>query len=124
MKIKRNDWILFGIILVVSFAMAVIYYVFPRDSGDSVSILIDGNIEQTLSLNQDTVFTIQIGEYQNVLQIKDGFASIIEANCPDKLCVSQHRISKKGESLICLPHKLVIRVENEGSDEEFDGIVQ
>lgn len=104
--------------------MAVIYYVFPRDSGDSVSILIDGNIEQTLSLNQDTVFTIQIGEYQNVLQIKDGFASIIEANCPDKLCVSQHRISKKGESLICLPHKLVIRVENEGSDEEFDGIVQ
>ena len=46
----------------------------------------------------------------NLLMISDGTAFVSDADCPDKLCVKQRAISRNGESIICLPHKLVIRI--------------
>ena len=58
---------------------------------------------------------------KELLSIKDGSASIIEASCPDLLCVKQKEIREAGESIICLPNKLVIRVINEG-ETTVDGV--
>ncbi len=51
--------------------------------------------------------------HYNVVEICDGKASVTEADCPDKLCVGQREISGNGESIICLPHKLVVRTQSE-----------
>ena len=56
----------------------------------------------------------------NTLVIEGGRARIEAADCPDKLCVKQRAISKAGESIICLPHKLVIRISGESG---VDGTV-
>jgi hypothetical protein len=56
----------------------------------------------------------------NTLVIEGGRARIEAADCPDKLCVKQRAISKAGESIICLPHKLVIRISRESG---VDGTV-
>lgn len=53
--------------------------------------------------------------------IKDGKADITEADCPDKVCVKQKPISKAGESLVCLPNKIIITVV-EGEENELDGV--
>ena len=34
-----------------------------------------------------------------------------EAGRPDKLCVKQGEISKAGESIICLPNRIIVSVE-------------
>ena len=47
----------------------------------------------------------------NRLVIDGGEAWIAEADCPDGLCMKQGRISKEGQSIICLPHKLVVVIE-------------
>ncbi len=39
-----------------------------------------------------------------------------EADCPDKVCVGMRRISKSGETIVCLPHKLVIAIVNADPD--------
>ena len=52
---------------------------------------------------------------------KEGKAYMSGADCPDKLCVKQKAISKKGESIVCLPHKLVVQV-TDGSAAEVDAI--
>ena len=44
--------------------------------------------------------------------ISNKMASVSDADCPDRLCVRQKAISRKGESIICLPHKLVILIES------------
>ena len=49
-----------------------------------------------------------------MLVIKDGKADITEADCPDKLCVHQAPISREGEALVCLPHRVVVTVRGEG----------
>ena len=47
---------------------------------------------------------------------------MISAKCPDKLCVQQKAISKSGESIICLPYKIVVRVEGAKDASDYDSI--
>ena len=55
----------------------------------------------------------------NRLVIRGGEAWIEDADCPDRLCVKQGRISRNGQAVTCLPHKLVITVES-GKETELD----
>jgi len=48
---------------------------------------------------------------KNVLVIENGEASIKSATCPDKICVSHRKISKSGETIVCLPNKVVVEIE-------------
>ena len=43
----------------------------------------------------------------------NGKADIIEASCPDHVCVDQRAISKTGEAITCLPNKTVITIDGE-----------
>lgn len=44
---------------------------------------------------------------------KGGVADMTSADCPDHLCVKQKAISKEGESIICLPNKVVVTVKSD-----------
>ncbi len=46
----------------------------------------------------------------NIVQIKDYTADMIYADCPDLICVNSRSISRVGESIICLPHRLTVTV--------------
>lgn len=79
-------------------------------SGALVKVRVDNKEFGSYSLNKNQ--TIRIGEddWENILEIKNGKASMIKADCPDKICVNHVAISKKGETIVCLPHKVVIEV--------------
>ena len=53
------------------------------------------------------------GDITNTLVIKGGVADMTSADCPDHLCVKQKAISKEGESIICLPNKVVVTVKSD-----------
>ncbi|MGX7352673.1 hypothetical protein RU97_GL002354 [Enterococcus canis] len=56
------------------------------------------------------------GDY-NLIEISGGQIRIKEANCGDQVCVRRGWISRAGESIVCLPHKLVIEVQaSDGSE--------
>ena len=80
---------------------------------------VDGVLEGTYMLSKDQEISINGGT--NILTIKDGKADMKEADCPDQLCVHQKAISKNHESIICLPHKVVVEVESAESG-KLDGI--
>ena len=61
--------------------------------------------------------------WRNLLVIKDGQAYVSEADCPDKICVAHKPVQKKGETIICLPHKLVVEVQG-AAEEDFDMIAK
>lgn len=63
------------------------------------------------------------GGGRNLLMIRDGEAWIEEADCPDRLCVKQGHISKNGQSLICLPHRLTVMIEG-AEAAELDAVVR
>ena len=59
------------------------------------------------------------GEF-NRLVIRDGKAFMETATCPDGICVSHRPISRVGESIVCLPHRVIVKVIGEGGGEEPD----
>lgn len=110
---KRNDFILAGVVLVIA-AFAIIYMNVIKKSGDTVIIKISGEVLKEMPLGEDATLEIEgVNGGVNTLVIEDGHADIIEASCPDKLCVRQKRIHFNGESLVCLPNKVVIEIKSD-----------
>jgi hypothetical protein len=51
-----------------------------------------------------------------VFSIKDGAISIIESDCPDRVCVKTGYIQNNGQTAACIPNNTVIRVIGGGAD--------
>ncbi|MBC1605118.1 hypothetical protein HCJ39_10365 [Listeria rocourtiae] len=63
------------------------------------------------------------GDY-NEIEVKDEQIRISAANCNDQVCVRVGAIGKLGQTIVCLPHKVVIEVQSStGETEPDDGIV-
>lgn len=109
------------------FGVGIFIFLFSlifRKDGTNVIISIDGNDIKTFNLSENTIYDIKENGC-NRLIIKNGYAWIETADCPDELCVNSGKISKSGESIICLPHKLVVRIDNNISDKEgLDAIAE
>lgn len=111
----KNDLILIGIILGFALIIFIIFKLNQKD-GNNVKVYIDSKEKYCYNFNNDTEVIIHSGEnnqFENILVIKDGEAFIKSANCPDKICVAHRKISKTGETIVCLPHKLVVEITNE-----------
>lgn len=52
-------------------------------------------------------------EHHNHIRVKNETIAVDEADCPDKICVQTGAISKPGEIIACLPHKLIIEIKSE-----------
>lgn len=108
--IKKNDFILIGVVILLCIG-ALVYFQLTKEEGSKVVITIDGEVYDTLDLNKETTLTVEgdNGIY-NTFQVKDGAVDMIDASCPDLLCVKQKDIHYNHETIVCLPNKVVIEV--------------
>lgn len=114
MKKKRNTilfFILLFFLICVGFLIQKRYF---GKNGVSVTVQQNGQVLATLPLNQDTELYLDDGAGgTNTLVIEDHKVFISEANCPDLVCVRTGAISKTGEAIACLPHKLILTVSGQ-----------
>ena len=119
--LKRNDLILIGAVIL----LCVVVFAFvnlTKKEGSKVVVTVDGKIYDTLSLDKDTTFTVKgkDGEF-NTFKISGGYVDMIEASCPDKLCVKQKDIHYNNETIVCLPNKVVLQIKD-GEENDIDMI--
>lgn len=118
--VKKKDIILLLVILFIALAGFLIFRMTQKD-GDRVVVTVDGAVYKEYPLNKDISVEIPgVKGGTNHLVIKDGYADVTEASCPDKICVKSRKINKTGESIICLPNKVVVKIVGKG-DVEVDG---
>lgn len=91
-------------------AGGIIFLVTNSKQGGSATISVDGEVVKTFSLDEDTEYVVDTDKGVNKVVIKDGMVSVTNADCPDKVCVNHTPIDETGETIICLPHKLVIEI--------------
>ena len=97
-----------------------------RQPGDSVVVTIDGEHYATFSLSEPLVHEIRTGEdgeHVNLLVIENGQAYVQQASCPDGICANHRPISYSGQSIVCLPHRVVITVQRQSTADQPDIIV-
>ena len=119
LKTHRNDLLLAAILLLLGGALAL-FLRFTRQAGGTVSVQIDGNVVMELPLGEDIDLVLGEGAHTNTLVIADGKARVAEASCPDQICVRQGAVQYAGESIVCLPHRLVVTVQG-GPPPDIDG---
>ena len=112
-RMSKKDWVLIVVILCVAGLAFLLHEVIGAEGAGSVTVKVNGKIEGVYSLAEDREIKINGGS--NVLVIKNHEADMVDANCPDKLCVKNH------ESIICLPNKVVVEVDSK-ENSQLDGI--
>ena len=122
--IRRSGWelIIVTAIAVIGAALVLVFFLMKKP-GTSVIVSVDGKETARYELDKDTDIVLQGVGGTNRLIISGGTARIEEADCPDKLCVHQGGISDVGESIICLPHHVSVRIEGDGAD-DTDAVVR
>jgi len=120
-NMKKNDiFLLSGIILLIGIAFFLMQ--FFKSEGSRVLITIDGIEDKVFDLSEDAIYKIQHEDgHWNTLEIKDGNVSMIDASCPDKLCVKHRSIHYNNETITCLPNKVVLKIIG-GEESELDAI--
>ena len=123
--LKRNDIIIAALLVIVAIICAIVMQVFVKKDGNVAVVSIDGQVYKELSLNVNTELEINEAngvDGYNILVIDNGYAYMKDADCVNKICVHQGKINKVGETIVCLPHKVVIEIKGETT--ELDGIAQ
>lgn len=107
---KLNDKILILGVIIAAILMWILFSF--RGIGKEVVVYRDGEEIYRYELMDEIHLSMEYHEGQeNVIDIKDGKVSVTSATCPDQICVQQGEISEKGETIVCLPHKLVIEIQ-------------
>ena len=109
---KKNDFIFAGVVLAISCMLLFFQKVGTLFSDDSMVCIYQGN-EKLASYpltgdRRESILSPEGG--RNVVVIEKGEVYMEDADCPDRLCVGQKAISRKGECIICLPHRLTVEV--------------
>lgn len=103
------------VIISILFLIIVVYLLTKpafglRTRGDAVRISVNGKPYAEYSLKEDRELLIDEGFGRNLIRISEGYVQIIDADCPDGLCVKAGSINHNMEQLICLPNRLVVSV--------------
>ena len=123
--IKKNDIKLIGILL-AGFLVIFCFLQFGKRAGEAVVVSVDSVEVANFSLSEDITYEIEGYEGgHNTLVIKDGKAHLEDSSCPDHLCEHMGEIDKVGQSIICLPNRVVVEIRNKSgsnSTQEYDTI--
>ncbi len=110
--------LLIAALLILAGALAL-FLRLGRHSGGTVSVTVGGEMVAELPLDEDASLPIETESGTNLLVIEGAAARMESADCPDLLCVKMGAIRWAGESIVCLPHQVVVTVEG-GPDGGFD----
>ena len=120
---RKKDIIIYLLVLLHAGAA----YIIPacirrsRPPASFVRVSIDGRTLAEYPIGEDTETVIDGYRGGSLkLVIRDRQAYVESSSCPDKICVDHTVIKKTGESIVCLPNRVVITII---SSDEDDGVI-
>ncbi len=116
MKKKQPDLFLIAILCIIGIILSFIIYLPRTSSGNFVEVRLDGQVIASYPLDAERTETIHAVNGINTFKIKNGTVTMTHADCHDRVCVTMKSISHSGETIVCLPHKLVLEVVTDNND--------
>ncbi len=107
MKVSRN--ILFAAVFLLLIFICV--FIILKKDGTTADIYCDGELYKSIDLSKvKKAYTVDI-DGKNTVLVEPGAISMKSALCPDKLCVKQGRITNGEYPIVCLPNKVIVKIE-------------
>lgn len=124
---KQNKFwiIIFAVIFIISAIGSLAIFKF-QGKGNIACIYQDGELIKQINLDTVTTpyqFTVNYGNSgYNTVSVENGRISVIDASCPDHVCINTGWISDGAIPIVCLPNKLTIQMDTETNS--IDGSTQ
>ena len=101
--------------VIVCFSLFVVFIMLAlgllsKQNGNKIKVTVNGKEYATYSLQSNAEYVIKTEQGENTLVINNNCAYFINSNCPDKTCENMGKIKEFGESIVCLPHRIVAEV--------------
>lgn len=125
---RKNDLLLIAFLLIL--AAAIYIFLLPKAGAEDYSYEIrqDNNVLHIIKvsgLKTSAQFPITTEHGKVIVDLDPaGGASIISSPCPDKLCIHQGRINKIGQTVLCLPEKVLVTVTGNRKEGEPDAVLR
>ena len=116
---KTKLWII-GLAVLLVVCAGLSFWLLRPTQADSVEVWVEGKLLKTVSLAEDTSFTISSGNATNIIEVKAGKIAITDANCPDRYCVKRGWCSG-GAQIVCLPHRVVLKFRSNPTLDSISG---
>ncbi|MBS5886443.1 MAG: NusG domain II-containing protein [Clostridium sp.] len=119
---KKLDFVIIAVLMVLSFLPEIILgaSIGKGYNNTYAEITIAGKIYKTIPLSEhkgEETIEVKTKDGLNIIKVKDNKIGIIEADCPDKVCMNPEYIEKPGQSLVCLPHRVMIEIKGKIDDD-------
>lgn len=108
-KARRDLLLLCGICLsaLVLYALTLFF----QSDGVYLAVFRDGEEVARYALDTDVSFRLDSGDGgYNLVRIENGTVDMTEASCPDRICVRHRPIAKAGQTIICLPNRIILKI--------------
>lgn len=121
-RLRRLDLPVIAAVLL----LALLFFLLPkwlpdRAEGRRFTVEVSGHTVADHSLCEPGVYSVQAGENTLILTVSDGAVFVSDSDCPDGVCRRMGAISRAGETIICLPAGVCIRVVGEGEVDGYAG---
>ena len=117
--------VIFALLLLAAAAFFTRGRFAERPGQKVVTIMINGEAAGILRIDENaepSEQTYHSGGGFNIVETAGARVRVVSADCPDKRCVGQGWISREGGTVVCLPHRFLIRIEGRGEAGEPDGV--
>lgn len=108
-KFKIGDAVIIAAVLLAAMLSSLVMWL-PAESGKTVEAVNSDGCIGTFRLDTDGEYIIESGGYTLVLTVSDGKASVSESDCRCGICTAHAPVSRSGETIVCLPAGVSIRV--------------
>lgn len=117
----RGDKLLMAVILLTAILTAGLLYFRSHLPGAAAAhlqavIKVQGKNAGRIDLKpggEYSAFTVKGRLGSSTVEVEGGKVRMKDAPCPEKLCVRQGWISRPGESIVCIPGEIIIRIEGQ-----------
>ena len=128
LSLRKADFLLFFIFIAAAALIAAVPLVRSSDGAPRVRIIAQGDLAGIYPLDSDNEIEIERDGHRNVVVIKDNTVHMDYSDCKNQVCVNTGKISKPGETIVCLPNYVIVEIvssEEGGEDDEaIDAVVK
>lgn len=125
---KKRDIILIAAALALAGVLYAVSQISLGGEASALVVTVDGEerLRRPLAVEDSYEIRQEDGSV-NIIAVEDGAVYMKEANCRDGLCIRQGRMKNAAKTIVCLPHKLVVRITGDAIDtghDDLDVIIQ
>lgn len=124
---RKTDYLLLTAICLMALAGYLFFHNGDTKGAKLLIIQQENKIMARIDLSKvkaETKLAIPVQDGTVIIMYDSNKAWIKSSPCPEKLCIQQGKISKAGQTIACLPEKVLLTITTPGKEAEQDAILR